>query len=225
METPQPPVFPVISTPQAKMSALAVISLVTGILACCLSFVGGAIPYAITIIGLITGVVAVVLITRSNKRMKGLSIAIAGTSLVALAIIIRILIVLAMLQSEVAKEKASEKTSISNVRSLVLSIAFYWNEHDEMLPPMANIDELHGAMLIYIAADQIWTSPLTGSPYAVNPNLSNKKMSDDFPRATTIAVYEPTSTHGRRVVGFLDGHVLVITDAEWPAVKTASGLP
>jgi prepilin-type processing-associated H-X9-DG protein len=104
-------------------------------------------------------------------------------------------------------------------------------------------------LLPYVRGNEaVFADPQTHEPYQPNPSLSGRRRSFVVvsrrdsqgkparprrspseipgPAAQVVAFYEATpAPDGTRAVLFLDGHVQVIPEAQWPRLKRASKIP
>ena len=210
MEAP-PPITPV-SQPQTAGLALA--SLVLGILSVtCLSILTG-IP------ALILGSIALHQIGSSGGGVKGKSQALAGLimGVISFALLPLVIAVLAVATSvtwpavNAARTKAKEAQCLNNVRQCTQACARYAQEHDTALPnvwgDVANyvVSETPGKSLLHCHQD-----PVRGVSYEiVNPG---RRLAELGPPDETIIVREIRANHhGRRALGFADGHVELRAD-------------
>jgi prepilin-type processing-associated H-X9-DG protein len=115
-------------TVPAKTSGMAIASLVCGILGC----------FGITaIIGLILGIVSLIRINRSQGRLGGQGIAIAGLS-VSGAMMIFILPALMLPALAKAKARAQTVNCVSNLKQLALAARIYANNSGDKFPNASN---------------------------------------------------------------------------------------
>ncbi len=138
-------------------------------------------------------------------------------------------------------------SSVNQLKQIGLALLMYAQDYDEMLPPMQNAATVKRALLPYVRGNEaVFADPLTHQPYQPNPSLSGRRrMSFSVgggrdsrgkripprsyradipgPAAQVVAFYEASpAPDGTRAVLFLDGHVQVIPEAEWPRLKRAS---
>ena len=209
-----PPPLPKSSAGGGKTSGLAIASLVLGILGFC----------GITaIIGLVLGVVAQVKIKRSNGRLEGSGLAIAGICISAFMLLVSIPLTAAILLP--AMHKAKQKSSISQcqnrVRSIALAIQLYADEHDGKYPPAATWSDVISAYLPGEEALQCTELKGEKCAYGFNRALSEKPMQSIPP--DTVVVFEASGGcnyfggpdaitaspphRGNYLIGFADGSV------------------
>jgi prepilin-type processing-associated H-X9-DG protein len=137
-------------------------------------------------------------------------------------------------------------SSVSQLKQIGLALLMYAQDYDEMLPPMQNAATVKRALSPYVRGNEaVFADPLTHEPYQPNPGLSGRRRSlvvtsgrdsqgkptrprrhpseIPAPAAQVVAFYEASpAPDGTRAVLFLDGHVQVIPEAEWPRLKRAS---
>jgi prepilin-type processing-associated H-X9-DG protein len=101
----------------------------------------------------------------------------------------------------------------------------YLQDYDDRFPPMEDVARLKDITRPYIKHDEIWTVPPYKIPYAVNPSLSRKLLGKIGVPAEMVTIYEPIAGQSYRIVGFADGHVKAIPEAQWPALREKSGIP
>ena len=124
--TPTPTVAP---PPVAKLSGLAITSLVLGVL--------GFVTLGITALpGVILGIVALVKIQKSQSRLSGSGMAIAGICVSGFALLI-LPIMAAMLLPALAKAKtrAQQIQCMNQVKQLNLALMMYATDNKDRLPP------------------------------------------------------------------------------------------
>ena len=118
----------------AKTSALAVLSLIFGILGCTIL---GAIA------GLICGIIAKIRISNSGGRLKGDGLALSGIIVSAVMLLLTPVLAAMLLPAlDHAKPKALAKaqpiTSVNNLKQLGLAARIYSTDHDNTFPKAAN---------------------------------------------------------------------------------------
>jgi prepilin-type processing-associated H-X9-DG protein len=217
--TPPPPV-----TTVPKTSGLAIASLVLGLL--------GLVSCGITsLVGLVLGIVALNKINKSQGRIAGNGLAIAG--IIASGIFMLMLpIYAAMLLPALAKAKSRAQTiqCMNNVKQLALSAMMYANDQKGRLPDADRWCE-HVQTYLGSGATSVLRCPAGNQSdrcnYAFNAKLSSVELNQvKNPAQTVLFVDSGTgwnksggpelltqpSRHGKQViVGFTDGHVEVVT--------------
>jgi hypothetical protein len=141
---------------------------------------------------------------------------------------------------ESAQETASANRlqSINNLRIIGMALVQYAQEYDEVLPPMRGAtsqDQLTSALLNtpgresvqylirnFIPSPQVFRQPGTNTLYQPNFALSGRNLDNIRNTSRIVAFYERTATQGFRALLFLDGHVKVIRESEWPRIKRES---
>ncbi|MBI1841588.1 MAG: DUF4190 domain-containing protein [Verrucomicrobia bacterium] len=120
-----PPSSPAVSG-AARVSKLAVASLICGLLTLPTCGLGG-------IAAVVCGVAGLVAISKSKKTLKGEPYAVAGIILAGLCLV---LVLPALLLPALAKAKARAQTisCINNMKQVALGLRIYANDHKEILP-------------------------------------------------------------------------------------------
>jgi len=206
---------------ESRVSSLAIASLVLGVL--------GLFTLGITAIpGVIFGIVALVKIQKSQSRLGGSGLAIAGICVSGLALVI-LPIMAAMLLPALAKAKtkAQQIQCMNQVKQLNLALVMYANDNHDRLPPADKWCDLikpytGGSTAVYHCPSQ----PAGSCSYALNAGLANQTLPTDPPivmktvllfcssegwnRAGGSESVTPHQHSPRSVtVGFVDGHVEV----------------
>jgi hypothetical protein len=206
-----------------RTSGLAIASLVLGIAGPCTIGLG-------SILGLILGIVGLVKIGKSAGQLGGRGLAIAGlavsgTGLVLLALIVVIAVGTAILMPAVtgAMNQAHAAMSKNNVSQLCKAAMTYAVQQGEQFPPADSWPEV---LMDYGIAEGVLSDPAgpKGSrAYAINSLVAGKKLSDVKRRSQTVLFFEcapggpaaggpgdlpPSPRYGRGyVIGFCDAHV------------------
>jgi prepilin-type processing-associated H-X9-DG protein len=212
------------STP-SKTSGLAVTSLVLGIL--------GLLTCGLTsLVGLVLGIVALVRINKSQGQLRGQGLAIAGTAISAVFLLL-VPISAAMLLPALskAKQKAMGISCMNNVKQLNLGLIMYATDNKDQFPAG---DAWCDALRPYLGGStNAFICPLGESGqrchYALNSRLAGSSMKEIQAPAQTVLVFEidggwnvsggrerlPASPRhtGAYVVGFVDGHVEIVRPA------------
>ncbi len=209
-----------------KTSGLAITSLVLGVL--------GLVSCGITsLVGLVLGIVALVKINKSQGRLSGGGLAIAGIVVSGILLLIAP-IGAAMLLPALARAKSQAQTvqCMNHVKQLALSGIMYANDHNDRLP---DADRWCDLVQTYLgtASTSVLLCPVGKQSdrchYAFNAKLSSVELKNIGSPAQTVLFVEaeggwnvsggpellakPSRHHGSRVVGFVDGHVEVVTAA------------
>jgi prepilin-type processing-associated H-X9-DG protein len=211
----------------AKTSGLAITSLVLGIL----GFFCGlpALP------GLILGFVSLHKIKRSNGSLGGQGIALAGTIVSGVCLLLSLVmipIMVGMLLPALAKAKGNAQTinCVNNVRQLCLATIMYADDHNDTLPPGATWCD---AIQTQVGSVKVFQCPAGAegnrSHYAFNARLAGLDLKKITNAGTTVLFFEtdggwnlsggpelmlkPSRHGGVSVVGFADGHVEQVSDS------------
>lgn len=166
---------------EVKTSAMAITSLVLGVLGFC----------GITaVVGLILGIVALVKINRSGGRLSGQGLAIAGICVSAFMLLFSIPMMAAMMLPALsqAKQKAQAINCVNNLKQLGLAVRIYANDHNDQLPPAATwCDAIQGS----VGSPKVFQCPSEPGrrcAYAFNAKLDGKKEGEIDPQ--TVLLYE-----------------------------------
>jgi Domain of unknown function (DUF4190)/GYF domain 2 len=216
--SPPPPV------PAApKPSAMAVTSLVLGIL--------GLLCVPSALVGLLLGIIAMVKVKNSGGKLTGYGIALAGTIVSGIFLILIPIVVLpAMLLPALAaaKQKAEEINCVNNEKQLALAIRIYSGDNKDHFPPAATWCD---AIKAEAGSDKILKCPAVNSDsrcdYAFNAKLDGLDESKVNPQ--TVMLFEAAGgwnanggselmigkpRHARMfVVAFADGSVQQLTES------------
>jgi prepilin-type processing-associated H-X9-DG protein len=228
----QPPVFPnlpPVAPAPAKTSGLAIASLILGLLGIACGFTA--------IVGLVLGIVALVQINKSQGRLRGQGLAIAGVIISG----IFILVMPAMLLPALAKAKARAQSinCVNNVKQIALAVVIHAQANTNRCPPAASwCDAIQPELA---AASQVLVCPAGDNNqrchYAFNAQLDGLSVDDISNPAQTVMVFEtdggwnvsggsellPSKSRHHRavVVGFADGHVEVVPESRLTQLKWA----
>ena len=223
---PLPPRLP--STPAAsadtnsppKTSGMAIASLVLGLTGFC----------GTALIGIILGIVATIRISKSNGRLKGKGLAIAGICVSAVMFIVFLGIAAGLLLPALAKAKYQKQNSdcVSNVKQVSLAVRLYADENEGKCPQAVNWCD---AITPNLAGKHVFQCPQRAGnegAFAFNAKLAGKTLSAIPP--DTVMIFESASgwnftggaddviqrpPHGRNFVfGFADGSVREINKEE-----------
>jgi len=211
MEAP-PPITQVLPP---RAAGLAIASLVLGILSVtCLSILAG-IP------ALILGALAMQRIGRSAGTLGGKGQALAGVIMggISFALLPLVAAVLAIAASVTVpamlakRSKAQEVACLNNVRQCTQACTRYAQEHDTALPKVWGdaakyvVNETPGKSLLHCPAD-----PDRFDSYEI-VNPGRRLVELGHPVETVIVREIRANHHGKRAVGFADGHVEMRADA------------
>jgi len=211
--------FPASSQP-AKTSGLAITSLVLGI---CGFFTCGI----TALIGLILGIVAMGRVRKSNGALSGHGIALAGT-IVSAVFLLMLPMSVAMFLPALAKAKQRALTiaCVNNMKQLALGARIYSQDHQNHFPPAATWCD---AVKPEVNADKVFKCPAGDvndrCDYGYNSQLDGLEEKNIDPNTVLFFESDPgwnvsggaermlgQSRHGRTfVVAFADGHVEQLT--------------
>ena len=218
----QPPTLP--NSPAAapapvKTSGLAVASLILGFLGFC---------GLTAIVGLILGIVALVQISKSEGRLKGQGLAIAGIIISA----VFLLLLPALVLPAVSKGKAKVQgiACLSNVQQINLAVIMHAQANTNTCPPAATwCDAVQGSLISGSAFQCLAGDKTHRCHYAFNAKLGGLAMDEIKNPAQTVMIFETDggwnlsggselrpkkSRHGRSiVVGFADGHTEMVDES------------
>ena len=213
----EPPLIQAGGTPAAKTSGMAIASLVLGILGCT------------SLIGLVLGIIALVRIDKSQGRLAGRGLAIAGICVSAVILVFGVPIMAGLTLPALAKAKARAQTikCTQNLRQLGLAARIHAQNSGDRFPDGTNwCDTLQAHVgkqdVFYCPAEK---SQLCGFGY--NAALSGRAT--DEVNSLTVMFFEipggwnvsggpeqmlQDPRHGRVVnVGFADGSVQQVSES------------
>ena len=180
-----PPVLPAGQTEEAKLSGLAIASLVLGVLG---MFTAGL----TALVGLGLGIWALVRISRSKGRLSGTGLAIAGTVVSGLFVLM-LPILAAMLLPALAraKSRAQSINCMNNMKQLALGGLMYANDNKDHFP---SADHWCDALGKYVANPNTFLCP-AGDPsrrshYAFNARLSGVDTKEVSSPNQTVLIFE-----------------------------------
>jgi hypothetical protein len=208
-----------------KTSAMAVTSLVLGIL--------GVVTCGITaLVGLILGIIAMVKVKNSGGQLTGNGLALAGVIVSGIFLfMIPLLVLPAMLLPALAaaKQKAQEISCVNNEKQLALAIRIYSSDNKDQFPPDATwCDAINQA----VGSEKVFKCNAANSSsrcdYAFNAKLSGLDINKVNPQ--TVLIFESDggwnanggpelmiskSRHARMfVVAFADGSVQQLRESQ-----------
>lgn len=223
---PSPP--PVPGAAPSRTSAMAVTSLVLGILGL---FTCGS----TALIGLIFGIISLIKIKNNRETLKGDGLALAGI-IVSAVFLLMVPIFAAMLLPVLASAKARAQTinCVSNERILALGVKMYAADHTNQLPPSATWCD---AIQSYVGMPRVFkcpaADPASRCGYAFNAALGGLDESKVDPH--TVLIFESdagwnasggselmVSRHmgGRvTVVAFADGSVQEVRQSQLSTLR------
>lgn len=218
-----PPTAPV----PAKTSGMAIASLVLGpcgILTCGIS----------PLVGIILGIVSLTQISKSQGRLKGQGLAIAGIIISGLFILVMPAMVIPALAK--AKAKAQSITCMNNAKQLAVAVVIHAQANTNACPPAATWCD---AIQPQVGSPSVFQCPAGDkshqSHFAFNVRLDRLNLDEVKDPAQTVLFFETDGgwnlsggsellprkpRHGRDViVGFVDGHVEVLPESRLPQLQ------
>ncbi len=214
---PDPPPVAASGSSTGSVSGLAIASLVLGV-------VGPATAGLTGVAGLILGIIALVKISKSQGRLRGTGLAVAGICVSGVMLLL-LPIMAALLLPALAKAKSRAQSiqCMNNVKQLNLALIMYANDHKDVLPPA---DEWCDLIKPYTGGSEVMyhcvAQPQGRCSYSFNASLSNRKVTEITAPARTVLIFSSAEgwnqsggsenvkphQHGGRVVslGFADGH-------------------
>jgi hypothetical protein len=170
---------------QGKTSALAIASLVLAVL--------GFVTFGATaVFGLVLGVIALVRINRSNGALRGNGLALGGTILSGVLVLL-LPIMAAMLLPALAraKDRAQSIVCMNNMRQLAMGTLMYANANKDQFPAA---DKWCDSLGKYVANPKMFQCP-AGDPnqrchYVFNSKLSGVQSSSVHSPAQTVLLFE-----------------------------------
>ncbi|MEM7697672.1 MAG: DUF4190 domain-containing protein [Verrucomicrobiota bacterium] len=186
------------STASTKTSSLAVWSLILGLLSLVFSCLTG-LP------SIILGAIGLTKINKSEGRLTGTGLAIAGIVLGVVCSLISFGLLAGLIMPAVGQvqARAAEMQDLSNVRQLGLACQVYASDHDGVFPE--NLDELYPRYIFSIRLLQTQN----GEPFRYVSGLS------DTVNVNTVLIYSDPYADGDRAVSFVGGHALFVREAEF----------
>jgi len=131
------------------------------------------------------------------------------------------------LEHEVAAGKALQDELLRNksanqLRQITIGMLSFAQDNDEILPVM---NDLQQAIEASNLDEKVWKHPVTGEFYQVNTGIGGKALGDFEDPSEAVLCFEVTPwPDGKRYIAFLDGHVELMPEAEWAAVKQKAGI-
>jgi hypothetical protein len=225
-----PPVLPSGAPVPSQLSALAIASLVLGIL--------GWVTLGLTaLIGLVLGIIALVRISRSGGALRGKGLALAGT-IVSGVFVLMLPILAALLLPALAQAKARAQSIVcmTNMKQLALGGILYAGDNKDQLPSGANWCDAIGK---YVPNPKVFQCPSGDANqrchYAFNARLSGVDTKTLKNPSRTVLMFEtdggwnlsggPELTlsrpRHRNVIGmvFADGHSEITTQSRLRNVR------
>lgn len=225
-QPPSLPNLPAAAPPPAKTSGLAITSLVLGLL--------GLISCGISsLVGLVLGIVSLTQISKSQGRLKGQGLAIAGVVVSAFILLLMAVTVPSALSK--AKAKARSVACMSHVQQINFAVIKHIQAHSNTCPPAATwCDTIQGSVFFDTfqcsAGDKAHRCH-----YAFNAKLDGLSVDQIKSPAQTVLVFEAEGgwnlsggselkpkkpRHGRMIaVGFADGHAEMVEETRLPQLQ------
>lgn len=125
-------------------------------------------------------------------------------------------------QPEVLTDTAAQKATVNNLRQLAIAALMYAQDHNEQFPAgMDDAEKLQQTLQAAVKLDpQIYAQPNTGELYQANPSLSGKGLGQIANPAEMVLFFEISAwPDGKRGVSFVDGHVELVNEQRWAALK------
>lgn len=117
---------------------------------------------------------------------------------------------------QLARARARNAASVSNLRQINLGLLIYAQDYDERLPPMKDAESAKSLLSPYVKNEQLFLQPATGRPYQPNPVLAGRLLAEVDEPSETVTFHEPDAAPDQtRGVAFVDGHVTRLSEAEW----------
>jgi prepilin-type processing-associated H-X9-DG protein len=217
----------------SKTSGMAITSLVLGIL--------GAFSCGILALpGLILGIISLVRINKSQGKMGGQGIALAGTIVSAVFVVLMPLMAAMTLPALAqAKSRAMNASCMNNAKQLCLAVMLYNGDNNDHLPPAATwCDAISSA----VGSPKVFKCPAAAdqnqrSHFAFNSRLNGLSVSKILSPATTVLLFETDGGwnlsggperlkphhSGNAIVGFVDGHVELVTPSRFSQLQWDPG--
>lgn len=214
-----------------KTSGLAITSLVLG----CCSLISCGLTIIISApLGLIFGLIAISKIKASQGRLTGRGLAVAGTIISAVSLLlIPIFAAMFLPALSKAKSKAQSITCVNNVKQLCLAARIYSGDNNDLYPAATNWSD---ALLPDMGSAKVYVCP--GAPdarcgYAFNSKLSGMADKDIDPRTVLffesdagwnasggreLMIAKPRHA-GRYIIGLADGSVEQVKEADLGSLR------
>ncbi len=222
-----PPLTTTQATPQptapVKTSGLAITSLVCGIL--------GLFTCGITaLVGLILGIISMVKIKNSQGRVRGFGLAVSGT-VVSGVFVLMLPLFAAMLLPALAKAKQKAQTlqCMNNLKQITLAAHMYADSHGDKFPPAESwCDALQQSGATERTLKCVAAARDSRCDYAINRQVAGMQLNQIRSPMNTVLFFEsdggwnassgaemvasPLRHNRTTCVGFVDGHVEVVTE-------------
>jgi len=222
-----PPVPAAAAAAPPKTSGMAIASLVLGVLGFC----------GITaLIGLVLGIIALVKINRSQGRLAGNGLAIAGICVSGFMLLFSIPFMAGLTLPALARAKSKAQTinCVNNLKQLALAVRIYATDHNDQFPSATNWCD---TILSNAGTDKIFKCPADDPGkrchYAFNARLSGLEEGKFSP--DTVMIFEcdggwnvnggpelalTKPRHGRMfVVALADGSVQKVNESQFKQLR------
>ncbi len=218
-----PPPLPLnVPSPVGKTSALAITSLVLGILGL---FTCGT----TALVGLILGIIALVKVSNSGGALRGKGIALAGVIVSGIFLVmIPFFAALTLPALTAAKSKAMEINCVNNEKQLAIATRMYSADNANHLPPAATWCD---AIQKFAGQEKVFKCPAANASdrcdYAFNAKLDG--VDENTLNPQTVMIFESDAgwnAHGgpeslasgrhpkhTTIVAFADGHVEMVPES------------
>ena len=120
----------------------------------------------------------------------------------------------------------TQTQTLSNLKQVGLALLEYVQDWDERYPLAQTTTALEPALYPYARTNSIYTDPNTGGLFQYNATLAGTVTSTYNMPSTYVTFYDlnpPLSD--AQPVAFLDGHVALVTEAQWTQYKLSSNIP
>jgi prepilin-type processing-associated H-X9-DG protein len=223
---PGPPPLPGVSTPTAQTSAMAVWSLVLGVVGL---MTCGVLALITGPIGLVLGIVGMNRIQKSHGALRGRGVALTGSIVCGVSLLL-LPVMAGMLLPALAKAKAKAQgiQCMNNLKQLSLAARMYASDNKDHFPEASTWCD---ALQAYLGGGRPFKCPAGHSgdqcDYAFNTNLAGIQITNYSPN--TVLIFEAEGgwnnsgdqdailrrpRHGRAIgVAFTDGHIEQVSEA------------
>ena len=173
-----------LTAPPPRTSALAITSLILGVLGFC---------GVTALVGLILGIVSLVKISGSQGRLNGKGLAIAGICVSAAMLLLGIPLMAGLLLPAFAKAKGTSESirCLSNARRLQIGVMMFEGSHTNQFPAATNwcasIRSFVGSSEVFLCREGDKTKLCH---YAFNANLDGINAGKIKSPATTVVIFE-----------------------------------
>ncbi len=130
--------------------------------------------------------------------------------------------------------------SESRLKKVLLLNATFVNDNDLNYPDLSSAAAAKASLATTLAnvkardegndkklgwSDDIFIDALSGQPFTPNANLSKISAAKIEMPMNVIAFYAPVPNGDERLVGYADGHIDWVKEAEWPIKKIGGQVP